>query len=648
MSSFIPTPSAGALAALFLPSLVLTPIFAAAQSSGDEEILKTITVTATRQAARASEILADMTVIDREAIEKSGQDTITELLARQSGIQVTTSGGPGTQTSFFVRGANSNQTKVLVDGIAINAANGDSPLRFLSLDNVERIEILRGPASALYGADAIGGVIHIITRRGQPGIAADGFIGYGSHDTQKAAAGLSGGNAQWRFRVEANHHRSDGFSAQRHARNKDADDDAYRNFGGAAAISFLPAQGHEIGLTYRQNKGQVNYDGGDTPVPAGNYDARSRFKTEQWQIFTKNRFLENWESTLRYGESENDYTDYSWNSWAFPAAESISRTRTRNQQLVWQNDVTLPLGKAIAAAEKEKQRIGPRHDDSGANLYPGHTPEISNTSFLGGWTAYAGKHGWQINARHDKHSEFGGKATWNAAYGYQLSEEMRVHAGYGTAFRAPTVIDLFRPAWGGNPDLKPEEAKNGEIGLTWEQGAHRASALYYHNRVKNLISYVCDTFWNCKNENVNKALLEGVTLAYAGQFGAWRLAATYDWLNAENQSRDANGIGYERLARRARDKATLNLARAWGKLETGLEIIAVGRRYDNNYLKTAAAKEELGGYALANLTARYALGKNLTLEGRLNNLFDKQYETVRYYGADGFNAFIGLRWTGSR
>ncbi|MDR2626059.1 MAG: TonB-dependent receptor, partial [Zoogloeaceae bacterium] len=151
-----------------------------------------------------------------------------------------------------------------------------------------------------------------------------------------------------------------------------------------------------------------------------------------------------------------------------------------------------------------------------------------------------------------------------------------------------------------------------------------------------------------EKENDNKALLEGVTLAYAGQFGAWRLTATYDWLNAKNNSKDASGVGYERLSHRARDKATLNLAHAWGKLETGVEIIAVGRRYNGNYPKTAADKEELGGYALTNLTARYALGKNLTLEARLNNLFDKQYETTRGYGTDGFNAFLGLRYSGRR
>jgi vitamin B12 transporter len=613
-------------------------------SSGVESNPSPIIVTATRLPMRVSEVLADVTIIDREEIEKSGQDTITELLARQSGVQAATSGGPGTQTSFFVRGANNSQTKVIVDGIAVNAANGDSPLRFLSLDSVERVEILRGPASALYGADAIGGVIHIITRRGKPGLAADGFIGYGSHDAQKAAAGLSGGNEHWRFRVEGNHYQSDGFSAQRNARNKDADDDAYRNVGGAASLAFLPVQGHEVGLIYRRNEGLVNYDSGNTP-PDGHYDTRNRFETEQWQLYSKNRWLENWESTLRYGESENDYRDYSWNAWGSPPAESISKTHTRNSQVSWQNDLTLPLGKAIAAVEKERQRIGPRHAD-GTDQYPDHAPEIRNTSFLVGWTAHADRHSWQVNARHDKHSEFGGKSTYGTAYGHQLTEALRARVSYGTAFRAPSVIDLYRPAWGGNPDLEPEEAKNGEVGLVWEQGAHRASATYYHNRVKNLIVYTCDAMWHCRNENVNKALLEGVTLAYAGQFGAWSLTASYDWLNAENQSKDAAGVGYENLARRARNKASIALTHVWGGgLESGVEVIGAGRRYDGNYLKNAASKEEMGGYALANLTARYALTREISLEARLNNIFDKKYETVRNYGTDGFNAFIGLRYS---
>ncbi|GHT96787.1 hypothetical protein AGMMS49545_22780 [Betaproteobacteria bacterium] len=172
---------------------------------------------------------------------------------------------------------------------------------------------------------------------------------------------------------------------------------------------------------------------------------------------------------------------------------------------------------------------------------------------------------------------------------------------------------------------------------------HLASATYYHNKVKNLIDWQVNTY-----RNVNKGLLEGVTLSYAGQFGAWGLRAHYDWLNAENQSKNAAGVGYEKLGRRARDKASIALTHTWGALESGVEVIGVGRRYDTDYLKTAANKEELGGYGLTNLTVRYALTREVSLEGRLNNVFDKQYETARNHGTDGFNAFVGVRYTPSR
>ncbi|MDR2690504.1 MAG: TonB-dependent receptor [Azoarcus sp.] len=624
---------------------VFLPLCFVASASAQETLLDPVIVTATRQPMHASEALADVTVISREEIEKSGQDTIIDLLARQPGIQIATNGGPGTAASLYIRGANSNQSKILLDGISINSIDGSgSPLRFLPLANVERIEILRGPASTLYGADALGGVINVITRRGQSGLRFDGFAGYGSHDTQQASAGLSGGNEHWRFRVEANHYQTEGISAQRHGTNKDADDDAYRNTGGAASLSFLPKEGHEIGVSYRNNKGVAHYDGGNTP-PDGEYNNRSRFDIRQWQLFSKNRFLDNWTSTLQYGVSEDHQKNYSWNAWGFPPAEDISSTHSKNRQVSWQNDIKLPLGHALFMVEHSKQRVYPH----GADYQ--ETPEIRNASLLAGWTASVGKHHWQLNVRRDNHSEFDGKTTYGAAYGYQVTDTLRAHLSHGTAFRAPNVYELFmrNPSWWfqGNPDLKPEESRNNEIGVTWEQGGHQASATYYHNRVRNLISGTgTDPATGFTTyENINKALLEGVTLAYQGRFGAWHLAASYDWLNAENQGKTADGVGYERLGRRARNKATVALTHVWGNLETGVEVVGVGRRYDGNYRKDATRKEELGGYGLTNLTVRYALTKDLELEGRLNNIFDKKYETARYYGTDGFNAFIGLRYS---
>lgn len=599
--------AAGALALI-----AVTPAFASETDSEPEMVV----VTATRQAMRANELLSDVTVVDREAIEASGQETISDLLARQPGIQMSNSGGPGTTTSFYVRGARPEQTKVLVDGVPLNSVDlSGSPLRFLSLADVERIEILRGPASALYGADAIGGVIQIFTRGGAQGLRADAFAGYGTQNTWQASAGVSGGNEQWRFRVEGNHQSSDGFSAQKHATNEDADKDSYRNSGGSASLSFLPATGHELGFKFRQNAGTTHYDSGNTPAD-GNFDDRVEFETQQWQVFSRNRLTEAWTSKLLYSEALDDQKSYS--SWS-PEGDLL---RTKNRQITWQNDVKLPLGTALMAVERLRQEASP--DDSYAT-----SPEQTTDSLLAGWTANYGSHRWQLSARHDDHSEFGGEGTYALAYGYQLTEALRAQASYGTAFKAPSLYQLYS-SWYGNANLKPEQAKSREAALVWERGSQMLSATWYLNKVADLIDFSMDT-WTY--ENVSSARLEGVTLAYAGQFGDWSVRTAYDWLDARNEETDL------RLGRRARDKATIAVSRHWGALDSGVEWIGVGRRYNTN-----SETDEMGGYALVNLTARYAINRELSLEGRINNLFDKDYETVSGYNTPGFNAFVGLRY----
>lgn len=613
------------LAALLLPlSTLNTQVWA--QQSFDP-----VVVTATRSESRVSEVLADVTVIDRAEIERHGAGTITELLARQPGIQAVQNGGPGTSTSFYIRGTNAAHTKVLVDGVAINSVDlSGSPLRFISLADVERIEILRGPGSTLYGADAVGGVIHVITRRGAPGLRADGFVGYGSKNTRQASAGLSGGNEQWRFRIEADQRTSDGFSSQRKASNRDADADAYRNTGGAASLSFMPVAGHEIGAAYRRNEGRVHYDSGNQPAD-GNYDDRVDFTAEQWQVFSRNRLTEHWVSRLQYAESEDRQTSWRWDAWAWPVPlEEKTQQDTRNRQMSWQNDVTLPLGKALFALERHEQEIRPVTGFM-------RRPEIDNNSALLGWTASAGDHSWQLNARRDEHSEFGGQNTWGAAYGYRLSQALRAHVSYGTAFKAPSVYQLFMNSpWGsGNPDLKPEKSRNQELGLAWDNGTHTVNATWYRNRITNLIDWVSDPVtWVGTYENVSKARLEGVTVTYAGRFGEWNIKASYDWLDAENAD------NHKALGRRAKHRGMVGVSRTWGAFEAGVEALGVGKRYNSN-----DETGEMGGYGLVNLTGRYAINKSLSIEGRINNLFDKNYELAQGYNTPGMNAFIGIRYT---
>ena len=504
----------------------------------------------------------------------------------------------------------------MIDGIAINSVDlSGSPLRFVPLADVERIEILRGPAATLYGADAVGGVIQIFTKRGEPGLRANGFVGYGTQNTAQVSAGLSGGNEQWRFRLDGNHQSSDSISARRNASNKDADRDPYRNTGGGASLSFLPAKGHEIGLSYRRNEGKTYYD---SSTGTSSFDSRVLFESEQWQVFTKNRILDNWNSKLHYGEA----VDYQNNFYSGAPANG-DYLRTQNKQLGWQNDVKLPLGSALISLERQDQSVTPRTSFAADS-------EVTINSVVAGWMANYDIHRWQITGRHDDHSQFGAADTYALAYGLQLAKQWRAHVSYGTAFKAPSLYQLF-DQYSGNPLLQAEKAKNQEAALIWDSGSQTVSATYYQNRIENLIDYSFTTF---KYQNVSRAQVEGLTLAYQARFEDWSIGASADFLDAKNEDTG------KKLGRRAGQKATLWVSRRIGAFDVGGEFMAVDKRFNSN-TETGL----MDAYTLTNLTGRYAITKELAIEGRINNVFDKQYETALGYGTFGRNAFIGLRYS---
>lgn len=608
------TPIASTLA------LACAALFASASYAANAE-LGQVVVTATRQETRSNELLSDVTVIERSDIERAGQSTITDLLARQPGVQTVSNGGPGTNTNFYVRGARPDQTKMLIDGVPINSIDtSGSPLRFVPLADVERIEILRGPAATLYGADAIGGVIQIFTRRGVPGLRTNAFIGGGSYHTQQGAFGVSGGNEQWSFRVGANQQSADNFSARRNATNKDRDLDPYRNTGSSAALNFQPAKGHEITASLLNADGLVHYD---STTGTGNFDSRNLFKTEVFNLTTKNQMTDAWKSTLSYGRSLDEQTTYDATN------QSGSKLQTRGEQFFWQNDVRLPLGSGLFALEHVEQEASP------AARF-GKTNRTTN-SVLGGWTGHWQEHLWQVSARRENHSQYGTKDTGALSYGYQITPELRASASVASAFKSPSLYQLYVATFG-NANLKPEQAKNREIDLVWTRGTNSVSLTSYSNRIRDLIDFSSSTN---AYRNISRAKLDGATIAYAGQFSAWVLNANLDFLHAINE-----GTGL-RLERRANEKLTLRAIRTFGQWEIGGETVSVGPRF-NTSSNTSAGNNltgGMGGYTLLNATARYALAKDWSLEMRADNLGDKYYETALGYGTAGQSFFAGVRYS---
>lgn len=598
-------------------TLTCAALFASASYAANAE-LGQIVVTATRQETRSNDLLSDVTVIERSDIERAGQSTITDLLARQPGVQTVSNGGPGTNTNFYIRGARPDQTKILIDGVPINSIDtSGSPLRFVPLADVERIEILRGPAATLYGADAIGGVIQIFTRRGEPGLRTNAFVGAGSYNTRQGAFGVSGGNEQWSFRVGANQQSADNFSARRNATNKDRDLDPYRNTGSSAALSFQPTKGHEVTASLLNADGLVHYD---STTGTGNFDSRNLFKTEVFNLATKNQITDAWKSTLSYGSSFDEQTNYSSTS------QSGSKLQTRGEQFFWQNDVRLPLGSGLLMLEHTEQEAFPESRFGKA--------QRATNSKLVGWNGHWQSHIWQISARREEHSRFGTKNTGALGYGYQITSEIRASAAIASAFKAPSLYQLYVPV-NGNPNLKPEQANNRELSLVWNRNANRISLTVYSNRIRDLINVPSDTQ---PYGNIARAKFDGTTISYAGHVSQWALNANLDFLHAINED---TGL---RLDRRANEKLTLTALRAFGQWEIGGETVSVGPRF-NTSSSTNNLTGGMGGYTLLNATARYALAKDWSLEMRADNLGDKYYETALGYGTAGQSFFAGVRYS---
>lgn len=582
--------------------------------------LDPVLVTATRQATRASDLLSDVTLLEGEAITQAGPaSTVAELLARQPGLEMVRTGGPGAGTEIRIRGGSAKHTLLLIDGVRVGSAtSGEAAWGRIPMAEVERIEILRGPASALYGSDALGGVVQIFTRRGDGPPRVHAEAGAGSQDTSSGSLGVAGGSNGWRYSLNTSTFRSEGFDATANPKAKFAnrDRDGYTNTSTSGSLSYTPAKGHELGLTYFNSDGRNRFDSG-TSATIARKDHQLETKVTSWGAYARNAVSADWTSTLRVGSSEDDQTNYR-------DGAIYSIFRTEQKQFGWQNDVRLPFGKALVAVERLDQKV------SGSNAY--RVDQRTIDSLLGGWSGQFAAHRLQFSVRRDDNSQFGGKNTGNAAYGYQLSETWRAHASYGTAYRAPTFSELYYPptaGLSGNPDLKPEFARNRELALHYEQGSHHASATWYLNKVSDLIA------WGSRPSpvNIGSATLEGLTLAYQGTLGGYDLGASADFLDPRD---DATG---KILSRRARERASLSLGKRVGPWEARAEMQAVGQRYDadDNLRK-------LAGYTLFNLYGSYAVARDWSIFARAENIFDRKYELALDYATPGASIFVGIRY----
>ena len=574
--------------------------------------LKEMVVTATRSESRADAVMSDVTVITREDIARGTGRTVSELLARISGVQMAATGGLGKTSSIFIRGTESRHVLLLVDGVRYGSATaGQANFDNIALESIERIEVLKGPASALYGSDAVGGVIQIFTRKGTPGLHPYAGITVGSAERREVSAGLSGGTADVSYSLGVQNLREKGFSAtnpQVAFNQFNPDADGFSQSSVNAAVDWKFAPGWKADARVFQANGTTQFDNGPSA-----FDAKSDAVTKVLGLGVEGQLTGNWKSRLALGKSEDLSNSFS------SAVPSVFNTV--QDQWTWLNEIATPIGKVVAGYERVAQKV------SGTTSYAVDTR--TTNSWLAGLNGAAGAHSWQLNLRRDQDSQFGAATTGLAGYGFKFTPEWRAHAAYGTSFKAPTFNQLYfvSPFFNGNPSTQPEFGRSSELGVAYAAGAHEVKLTYFANRIKGFINATTVV------TNVPYARIDGWTLAYEGQKDAWTFRAALDLLDARNE------LTQLKLPRRADRQLTAGVDYTVGAWKFGTTLLAASNRFDN-----AANTVPLGGYATVDIHADYALAKDWSVQARMNNLGDKPYETAAGYNQAGRSTYVTVRY----
>ena len=596
---------------------------AAVALSAHAQLSESIVVTGAREPLAVSRLAADVVVIDADAIRASTADSLATLLQREAGVQLSRNGGPGGATSVMLRGASGSQTVVLVDGVRIGSATlADPTIAALPLAQIERVEILRGPGSSLYGADAVGGVVNIVTRRADAGLRFDAAAAFGSDGGREASAGARGVFGAWDLSATVAHESSDGgASAMRPGDpfgNYNPDEDGFERDSVQLRVGFAPAPGHRIGLSLLRSELETQVDSFAAGTPP---DFRDRFDVDATALEWRGAVAPGLTATVRVDRGVDDMRSETF------GPERFRTTRDRaGAQLAWQ---TGHAGQVVAAIERVDE-------DSTTSTYA--ADRRTDVAVLA-WTGAAGRFGWQADLRHDDSSDYGGETTGRLGASFALTPAWKLRALAGTSFRAPSFNDLHYPGYG-VATIAPESGRSVEFGLEWSADGDRAGLTVFRNRVDDLIGYQPDATqcpadpayaYGCA-ANVARARLQGATLAGAKALGDWSLRAQVDFLDAKDLDSGA------RLARRAAHQETLAADWQRGAWRAGASVLRVGARPDG--------ARELGAETTLDLKAAWTFAKSWTLESRLLNATDRDTEPAAYYRGPGRQFWLGLRYEG--
>lgn len=609
-----------------LPLIAVCPALAQSQT---EAVLKEVVVTASRNEQLLSSTLPNTSVITRQDIERSQAVDLVTLLQREAGLQRTQNGGIGTVSSVFMRGSPSLQTLVLIDGVPQNKqdASGAVSLEHLMLDNIERVEIVRGNVSAIYGSGAIGGVIQIFTRRGTAEPSASVSMELGPRASRKLSGSVSASLGDTSIYAGVARITTDGFSAINSAQLPGANPDAdgYNNTSANLSLTHRLSSDHSFGARLMQSDSDTAYDnafGAPTDIQT------SSTRLSQATLFTDNTWGK-WRSRLSLSEQSDK--SRSQDNGFFGSTDGFT---TRATVLNWVN--TIALGRdwvASAGLEQQRQHVDTSSDSAFATPY---NRERNTSAVFAGVEGKLGKGGLQLNLRHDKVGDLG-QSTGFLGYGYPVTDQVKLIASTSSAFNAPPLGYLFAPGYG-NPLLQPERARSHELGLQYEQGRQLVRATYFDTHIQDQLNY---DFITSAFANIGRTRNSGLELSYRGSVGATDVHASLTVQDPVDE------ITSQRLARRAANLLSLGLSHLLGAWRFGADLQYSSERPDaySDPLTFSTISTTLPAYSVLDLSVSYQLSPAVMLKARLDNATDQSYQTVYGYNQQPRSLYLGLTWT---
>ncbi|MDP9014795.1 MAG: TonB-dependent receptor [Pseudomonadota bacterium] len=625
----------GALAAwvfLCLPN-------ARAHSSPNEQSdpLSGIVVTATRNPQPAGQALEPLVLIDRAALEESLALDVGDVLRFHADLDIGRSGGPGQPLSLFIHGANSAQSIIMIDGVRINAGTiGGAPLQNLAPELFERIEIVKGPRSAIYGTDAIGGVVNLTTRSGGPS-GADAMLGYGRYGTGEFAVDGNYTQGDTSVRTALAGQRSSGFAPIL----GDTLDSGYKNLSGTAAASTRIA-GVDLGAFYWRSTGTTDYANGnynsDSTAFASFTPLSEHFSNSALAAHASGDLTDIWHAHLTLSRIVDDLRQEQIDIFNSPPAGDFDYTSRDTVDL--QNDV-----KIAGAQVDQLVTFGTILTKERTNSVSFGTPysiETRTQTYYLQDQLEAGPHRLLLAAGYYRHPAFGAHETWNAEYGYAVTADTLLTASAGTAFRAPSATDRF--GYGGTPNLKPESSRNFEVGVKSRLGEHQqVTFAAFQDTIDDLIMFVSDPSnhpYFGENKNVARARIRGLEAGWELHEDSWSVRAEGSLQDPRDLSAAASGT---ELLRRTKHSVTLSGSRRIGRGEIGVDLLQSGARQDLGIVSNKSVSD--GGYVLAALYGKLSLTPAWSVTARLDNALDRRYELANGYNTAGRAASLAARYS---